>query len=78
MKKNQYILIHIDTVYLKLRYDKYDKYSYDLRVVYQFGKIDYIVARGSSGPITNLHLNNKPIDIKKLNFTKEEIQVKCA
>ena len=32
--------------------------SYDLRVVWQFGKMAFIVPRFSKSPITNLHLNN--------------------
>jgi len=40
--------------------------SYDLRVVYQFGKIAYMVARQSSGPITNLHLNNQALEVGRL------------
>lgn len=32
--------------------------TFDLRVVWQLGKIEAIVARGSRGPITNLHLND--------------------
>lgn len=32
--------------------------GYDLRVVWQFGKIAFIVPRFSKSPITNLHLNN--------------------
>lgn len=31
---------------------------FDFRVVWQFGKMEYLVARKSSMPITNLHLNN--------------------
>ena len=35
-------------------------WCFDLRVVYQFGKIAYITTRQSTWPITNLHLNNRP------------------
>ncbi|GAA0114739.1 STM4014 family protein [Clostridium senegalense] len=49
--------------------------SYDLRVVYQYGKIDFIVGRGSKTPITNLHLNNCGIDIEDIKLSKE-IKVK--
>ncbi len=45
-----------------------------MRVVYQFGQIDYIVARGSTGPITNLHLNNKPIEVEKIGLSEEHIK----
>lgn len=48
--------------------------TYDLRVVYQFGKIEFIVARGSSGPITNLHLNNNPLALSEINLTNAEIE----
>lgn len=54
--------------------------SYDFRVVWQFGKIRFMVARLSKGPITNLHLNNSPLDWKKLNLpehTLEEINQLC-
>lgn len=40
--------------------------SYDLRVVWQFGRIEFMVARQSGGPITNLHLNNSPLDWRAL------------
>lgn len=40
--------------------------SYDLRIVYQFGHDVMEVARGSSGPITNLHLNNIAISAKDI------------
>ena len=36
-------------------------FSYDLRAVIQDGRMDFILARLSSGPITNLHLNNHPL-----------------
>ena len=48
--------------------------SYDLRVVYQFGHIAYIVVRQSGGPITNLHLNNHAMDIKRLGLSQEKLQ----
>ena len=45
--------------------------NYDLRVVYQFGNIDFIQVRGSkSNAITNLHLNNMPIDLKDINISQ--------
>ncbi len=46
----------------------YDRYVYDLRVVVQEHKIDYILARLSKGPITNLHLNNHPLSIEELGL----------
>ncbi len=54
--------------------------SYDLRVVYQFNKIAFIVARQSSGPITNLHLNNAPLSWESLGLSEDivgEIQNVC-
>lgn len=48
--------------------------SYDLRVVYQFGHIAYIVVRQSEGPITNLHLNNHATDIKQLGLSQEKFR----
>lgn len=54
---------------------------YDLRVVYQFGKIDYIVVRTSKGPVTNLHLNNMAVSYEKLGFDEDkynEINVLCS
>lgn len=55
--------------------------KYDLRVVWQFGKVDFMIARQSQGPITNLHLNNQalPVDELKLSAQKqEEIAVLCS
>lgn len=61
--------------------DTIEQKSYDLRVVFQFGKIVYIVVRRADGPITNLHLNNQAekidtlgLDAKKL----DEIESLCA
>lgn len=54
--------------------------SYDFRVVWQFGEIPFMVARQSKGPITNLHLNNSPLDWKELGLpeqTVEEIRQLC-
>lgn len=47
---------------------KYQNLCYDLRVVYQFGKIDFIVARCSDSPITNLHLANNALDVDLLKL----------
>ncbi len=49
----------------------YQNFSYDLRVVYQFNKIDYIVVRRSKSPITNLHLNNKATNLDNLSLPKK-------
>lgn len=55
--------------------------NYDLRFVYQFGKIDFIQVRGSkSNAITNLHLNNMPLDLEKINLSEDllfEIEKLC-
>lgn len=54
--------------------------TYDLRVVYQWGKIAFIQARGGRGPITNLHLNNLPLAFKDLGLKEEslaEIDLLC-
>lgn len=44
---------------------------YDLRVVVQFGQLDYMIARQSKGPITNLHLNNGAVSIDRLALTEQ-------
>ncbi len=49
---------------------RHNGYSYDLRAVVQFGSVDYLVARGSEKMITNLHLNNHPIDLAELDLTE--------
>lgn len=41
---------------------EFGEYSYDLRAVVQEGQVDFVLARLSKGPITNLHLNNRPMD----------------
>ncbi len=41
---------------------------YDLRAVVQDGHMDYLLARLSKGPITNLQLNNRPLDIARLGL----------
>lgn len=58
----------------------YQGASFDLRVVYQFQKISYIVVRAAKGPITNLHLNNHAIPFSELALsdkTVEEINELC-
>lgn len=55
--------------------------KYDLRVVWQFGKVDFIVVRQSKGPITNLHLNNQALSIEKLGLPEaklNEIEELCG
>lgn len=48
--------------------------AYDLRVVWQFGKIEKMVARQSSGPITNLHLNNRALSVEQLKLSAELLE----
>ena len=54
---------------------------YDLRLVYQFESLDFIQARGSkNGSITNLHLNNLPLDNSSINLgdeIKQDINSLC-
>lgn len=52
----------------------FDGKSYDLRVVFQFEHIAYIVVRRSGGPITNLHLNNQAAQIQELGLHEDKIQ----
>ena len=59
----------------------YQGKKYDLRVVWQFGKVDFVVARQSKGPITNLHLNNQALAVEKLHLSvekQEEIAGLCT
>ncbi len=58
----------------------YQGYSYDLRAVVQDGRMDFCLARLSKGPITNLHLNNRPLELDALGLSHivmEEIQDLC-
>lgn len=41
---------------------------FDLRVLVNFGEVDFIVGRGSKGPITNLHLNNNALEFEELDI----------
>ncbi|MDO4330022.1 MAG: STM4014 family protein [Lachnospiraceae bacterium] len=57
-----------------------DGFSYDLRAVMQDGKLDFLLARLSKGPITNLHLNNHPLPAEALKLPQtviETITVLC-
>ncbi len=47
---------------------QYQGFSYDLRAVFQEGKMDFLLARLSKGPITNLHLNNHPVSAAQLGL----------
>lgn len=58
----------------------YEEYCYDLRVIVQSGRVDYILPRLSKGPITNLHLNNHAMAFEDLHLeerTVERIQAVC-
>ncbi|MEY8337765.1 STM4014 family protein [Lachnospiraceae bacterium 62-35] len=50
---------------------EYQGYSYDLRAVVQDGRMDFLLARLSKGPITNLHLNNHPMPADKLGLPSQ-------
>ena len=59
---------------------EYRGFSYDLRAVVQDERMDFCLARLSKGPITNLHLNNHPLEWKALGFSErkaEEIEKLC-
>lgn len=47
---------------------EYQGYSYDLRAVVQDGRLDFLLGRLSKGPITNLHLNNQPVEVGALGL----------
>lgn len=54
--------------------------AYDLRVIWQFGGIQKIIARQSAGPITNLHLNNRALDFEALHLDEvliKQIEITC-
>ncbi len=53
---------------------EYQGMPYDLRAVVQDGYVDFMLARLSKGPITNLHLNNHPLDIKELNLPADVLE----
>lgn len=53
---------------------EYEGMSYDLRVVMQEGRMDYLLARLSNGPITNLHLNNHPLEVEKLGLSDKVLE----
>ena len=63
---------------------QYQGYSYDLRAVVQDGQTDFMLARLSKGPITNLHLNNHPLKASELKLPPrvleeiEELSKKAA
>ena len=51
---------------------EYHAQKYDFRVVWQFGKIAYILPRKSPMPITNLHLNNRASSIEEIFSSMEQ------
>lgn len=53
---------------------RYNNKSFDIRVLVQFGKVLFMVARMSDGPITNLHLNNQGIDVNLLGIEDEILE----
>ncbi len=58
----------------------YGNCAYDLRVVFQEGRVDYLLARLSKGPITNLQLNNLPLASAELGLSlkvREQIEELC-
>ena len=64
-------LLELDCVVEKWhRKDTFQEYCYDLRVIVQDGRVDYILPRLSRGPITNLHLNNHAMEFERLNLDK--------
>lgn len=59
---------------------EFQGFSYDLRAVVQDGKLDFLLGRLSKGPITNLHLNNHPLEVSALGLQAdilEEIKTLC-
>lgn len=58
--------------------DRYCGLCYDLRVVCLLDKMLFLVARGSRGPITNLHVNNSALDICLSPVIVQKIQKTCA
>lgn len=56
---------------------EHEGYSYDFRMVMQEGEPDFLLARLSKGPITNLHLNNHPMEVSGLGLP-ERVQKEAA
>ncbi len=48
--------------------DSVNGITYDLRIVYQLGKIVFAIPRGADSPITNLHLNDRPLDWAQISL----------
>lgn len=56
-------------------------YSYDLRAVVLDGRVEFLLGRLSKGPITNLHLNNHPLQADALEIPaciRDGIEELCA
>ena len=53
---------------------EYQGMKYDLRAVWQFGEIQFLVARRSKGPITILQLNNCALKVKELGLSEETME----
>lgn len=41
---------------------------FDIRVLVNYARVDFILGRSSKGPITNLHLNNQALDYESLGL----------
>lgn len=54
---------------------EYNGRKYDLRILWQFGKISFITVRQSKSPITNLHLNNLPLDTEHPGILPECLSI---
>ncbi len=54
--------------------EEYQGYSYDLRAVFQEGRLDFLLGRLSKGPVTNLHLNNHPVALAELGLSEKKIE----
>jgi len=55
--------------------------AFDIRAVWQFGKIEFAVARLSNGPITNLHLGGESVPLGQLGLadgTLVQIGLLCS
>lgn len=50
---------------------EYAGYCYDLRAVVLDGTVEFLLGRLSKGPITNLHLNNHPLEASKLGMDQK-------
>lgn len=75
IEENLHMLFALDVIVEKwIPKAQYQGKSYDLRVVWQFGKINYIVARQSKGPVTNLHLNSQALEYQRLNLSEQTMK----